>query len=180
MTAKWPLWNREDEIRQAALLRGPEGSVGMAVDAGTPLESRLAVAGVTALIGRSVVIKGELDGSEDLTIEGQVEGKIELREHTVTIGQNGRIKAQIFAKAVVVRGEVVGNINASETVDIREKASVDGDIISPRVAIAEGAHFSGSIDMQRKGTAPARPGGPVTAPAPDPSSSRKVPPSPGS
>ena len=123
----------------------------------------------TALIGRSVVIKGELDGSEDLTIEGHVEGKIELRDHTLTVGQNGRIKAQVFAKAVVVLGELVGNINASEKVDIREAGSVDGDIVSPRVAIAEGAHFRGSIDMQRKGVAP-KPGsgaGPVVAgPAP--------------
>ena len=110
-----------------------------------------------ALIGASVVIKGELDGSEDLTIEGHVEGKIELREHTLTIGQNGRIKAQVFAKSVIVLGELVGNINAADKVDIRENGSVDGDIISPRVAIAEGAHFRGSIDMQRKGAAPGKP-----------------------
>jgi cytoskeletal protein CcmA (bactofilin family) len=111
-----------------------------------------------------VVIKGELDGSEDLTIEGQVEGKIELRDHTLTVGQNGRIKAQVFAKAVVILGELVGNINASETVDIRDKGSVDGDIVAPRVAIAEGAHFRGSIDMQRKGPAAPKPGLPMTAP----------------
>jgi cytoskeletal protein CcmA (bactofilin family) len=77
-------------------------------------------------IGKSVVIKGELNGSEDLVIEGQVEGKIELRQHVLTIGPNGKIRAQIFAKSVV----------------------------SPRVAIAEGAHFRGSIDMQRAAAAP--------------------------
>ena len=103
-------------------------------------------------IGKSVVIKGELNGSEDLTIEGHVEGTIELREHVLTIGPNGRIKAQVFAKSVIVLGEVNGNVTASEKVDIREKGSVDGDIVSPRVAIAEGAHFRGSVDMQRKGT----------------------------
>jgi cytoskeletal protein CcmA (bactofilin family) len=103
-------------------------------------------------IGKSVVIKGELNGSEDLTIEGHVEGTIELREHVLTIGPNGRIKAQVFAKAVIVLGEVNGNVTASEKVDIREKGSVDGDIVSPRVAIAEGAHFRGSVDMQRKDT----------------------------
>jgi cytoskeletal protein CcmA (bactofilin family) len=106
-------------------------------------------------IGKSVVIKGELNGSEDLTIEGHVEGKIELREHVLTIGPHGKIKAEVFAKAVIVLGEVVGNINASEKVDIRDNGSVDGDIISPRVAIAEGAHFRGSVDMQRKAAAPA-------------------------
>jgi cytoskeletal protein CcmA (bactofilin family) len=102
-------------------------------------------------IGKSVVIKGELNGSEDLTIEGQVEGKIELRQNVLTIGANGKIKAQVFAKAVIILGEVTGNVTASEKVEIRDNGSVDGDIASPRVAIAEGAHFRGSIDMQRTG-----------------------------
>jgi cytoskeletal protein CcmA (bactofilin family) len=105
-------------------------------------------------IGKSVVIKGELNGSEDLTIEGHVEGRIELKDHVLTIGPNGKIKAQVFAKAVIVLGEVNGNVTASEKVDIRDGGSVDGDIISPRVAIAEGAHFRGSVDMQRKGVQP--------------------------
>ena len=119
-------------------------------------------------IGKSVVIKGELNGSEDLTIEGQVEGKIELKDHVLTIGPNGKIKAQVFAKALIVLGEVNGNVTATEKVEIRDGGSVDGDIISPRVAIAEGAHFRGSVDMQRKAGAararatqqqrPARPG----------------------
>jgi cytoskeletal protein CcmA (bactofilin family) len=100
-------------------------------------------------IGKSVVIKGELNGSEDLTIEGRVEGKIELRQHVLTIGPNGKIKAQVFAKSVVVLGEVNGNVTATDKVNIREKGSVDGDITAPRVAIAEGAHFRGSVDMQR-------------------------------
>src|SRR6266542_946991 len=101
-------------------------------------------------IGKSVVIKDELNGSEDLTVEGHVEGKIELRDHVLTIGPNGKIKAQVFAKAVIVLGEVNGNVTASEKVDIRDGGSVDGDIVSPRVAIAEGAHFRGTVDMQRK------------------------------
>jgi cytoskeletal protein CcmA (bactofilin family) len=106
----------------------------------------------TVNIGKSVVIKGELNGSEDLTIEGQVEGKIELRQNVLTIGPNGKIKAQLFAKSVIIIGEVVGNVTATEKVDIRDNGSVDGDIASPRVAIAEGAHFRGSIDMQRGAT----------------------------
>jgi len=126
-------------------------------------------------IGKSVVIKGELSGSEDLTIEGQVEGKIELRQNVLTIGANARIKAQVFAKAVVILGEVTGNVTASEKVDIRDNGSVDGDIASPRVAIAEGAHFRGSIDMQRAGAkggdakAEAKPAAaPAAQPAPTP------------
>jgi cytoskeletal protein CcmA (bactofilin family) len=119
-------------------------------------------------IGKSVVIKGELNGSEDLTIEGHVEGTIQLRDHVLTIGPNGRIKAQVFAKSVIVLGEVNGNVTASEKVDIRDNGSVDGDIIAPRVAIAEGAHFRGSVDMQRKAGTQAKPAGPpaVQPPAP--------------
>jgi len=101
-----------------------------------------------------VIIKGELNGSEDLTIEGQVEGKIELRQNVLTIGPNGKIKAQVFAKSVIILGEVTGNVTATEKVDIRDNGSVDGDIAAPRVAIAEGAHFRGSIDMQRAGGKP--------------------------
>ena len=106
-------------------------------------------------IGKSVVIKGELSGSEDLTIEGQVEGKIELRQNVLTIGPNGKIKAQVFAKAIIVQGEVHGNVTATERVDIRDNGSVDGDVSAPRVAIADGAHFRGAIDMQRQGAKPA-------------------------
>ena len=100
-------------------------------------------------IGKSVIIKGDLSGSEDLTIEGQVEGKIELRQNVLTIGPNGKIKAAVFAKAVVIQGEVQGDITASERIDIRDAGSVDGDLSAPRIAIADGAHFRGSIDMQK-------------------------------
>jgi len=100
-------------------------------------------------IGKSVVIKGDLQGSEDLTIEGQVEGRIELKENVLTIGPNAMINAQVFAKTIIIMGTVLGNVVASEKVDIRHGASVAGDVASPRVAIAEGAEFQGKIDMQR-------------------------------
>ena len=99
-------------------------------------------------IGKSVVIKGELSGSEDLTIEGQVEGSIELEQHVLTIGPNARIRAEVSAKAVVVLGEVMGDIKATEKVAIRDSGAVSGDIVAPKVAIAEGARFRGGIDMQ--------------------------------
>jgi len=101
-------------------------------------------------IGKSVVVKGELTGNEDVTIEGQVEGKIELKDHVLTIGVNGKVKAQVFAKTLVVLGELNGNVATSEKVEIRDSGSVNGEIVSPRVAIEEGAHFRGSVDMQRK------------------------------
>lgn len=103
-------------------------------------------------IGKSVVVKGELQGSEDLMIEGQVEAKIELKDNVLTIGPHGRIKGQVFAKTVVVLGTVNGNLTASEKVDIRDGATVDGDVVSPRVAIAEGAQFHGSVDMKPRDT----------------------------
>jgi cytoskeletal protein CcmA (bactofilin family) len=157
------MWKRDEAVKPAA----PAGSgTAPAQPGNAPLAAeaapiRPAAAGdlqrgqeKTAVnIGKSVVIKGELNGSEDLTIEGQVEGKIELRQNVLTIGANGRIKAQVFAKAVIILGEVTGNVTATEKVDIRDNGSVDGDIAAPRVAIAEGAHFRGSIDMQ-KGNAP--------------------------
>ena len=147
------MWKRDEAVRPAS---GPTnvppppapvaaGSPGLRPEASHSMEKDI------VNIGKSVVIKGELNGSEDLTIEGHVEGTIQLRDHVLTIGPNGRIKAQVFAKAVIVLGEVTGNVTASDKVDIRDNGSVDGDIVSPRVAIAEGAHFRGSVDMQRKG-----------------------------
>lgn len=157
------MWKRDEGVRPApppatpapaappAPAPAPVAPVAPEPIAGAPRPSSLTRD--TVNIGKSVVIKGELSGSEDLAIEGQVEGKIELRQNVLTIGPNGKIKAEIFAKQVVVLGEVVGNITASEKVDIRDNGSVDGDLTSPRVAIAEGAHFRGSIDMQRAGAA---------------------------
>ena len=102
-------------------------------------------------IGQSVQIKGELKGNEDLTIEGMVDGKILVKDHNLTIGANGRITAEVHAKTVVVVGQVVGNITADDKIEIAPSGSVEGDLRAPRVAIADGAQFKGSIDMERKG-----------------------------
>ena len=150
------MWKRDEAVRPAS--GQPTAAPPPATPAAAPRpESTQHMEKDIVNIGKSVVIKGELNGSEDLTIEGHVEGTIQLRDHVLTIGPNGRIKAQVFAKSVIVLGEVTGNVTASDKVDIRDNGSVDGDIISPRVAIAEGAHFRGSVDMQRKGAAPAQP-----------------------
>ncbi len=147
------MWKRDEAVRPAsgAPAGAPPPQAAATTTASGPEPTRQMENNVN--IGKSVVIKGELNGSEDLTIEGHVEGTIQLRDHVLTIGPNGRIKAQVFAKSVVVLGEVTGNVTATDKVDIRDNGSVDGDIISPRVAIAEGAHFRGSVDMQRKGGA---------------------------
>jgi cytoskeletal protein CcmA (bactofilin family) len=162
------MWKRDEAVRPAS--GQPAGSQSPAPmsagHAGPRPEASHIMEKDIVNIGKSVVIKGELNGSEDLTIEGHVEGTIQLREHVLTIGPNGKIKAQVFAKAVIVLGEVTGNVTASDKVDIRDNGSVDGDIISPRVAIAEGAHFRGSVDMQRKAAAAPAPA-PAAKPAPE-------------
>ena len=146
------MWKRDEAVKPAGSQPTPTPPAQSPVThAPAPQPEARRIERDVVNIGKSVVIKGELNGSEDLTIEGHVEGKIELKDHVLTIGPNGKIKAQVFAKSVVVLGEVNGNVTASEKVDIRDGGSVDGDIVSPRVAIAEGAHFRGTVDMQRKG-----------------------------
>jgi cytoskeletal protein CcmA (bactofilin family) len=173
------MWKRDEAVRPASgqptatpQAPAPTASSG---PGGLRAESAHHMEKDNVNIGKSVVIKGELNGSEDLTIEGHVEGTIQLKDHVLTIGPNGKIKAQVFAKSVIVLGEVTGNVTASDKVDIRDNGSVDGDIVSPRVAIAEGAHFRGSVDMQRKGS-PAS--APAAKPAPQASASDKPVPQP--
>lgn len=98
-------------------------------------------------LGKSVVIKGELSGSEDLTLHGQMEGKISLPEHTLTIGAQAEVKADIAAKAVVVVGVVNGRVSARDKIDIRATGVITGDIVSPRLVIAEGGSLRGKVEM---------------------------------
>lgn len=168
------MWKRDESVKPAT----PPGQT-PAVTPSAPVaaapatsELRTQLGRDNVNIGKSVIIKGELSGSEDLTIEGHVEGRIDLKDNVLTIGPNGKIKAEVFAKSVVVLGEVTGNVTASEKVDIRDNGSVDGDIASPRVAIAEGAHFRGAVDMQRTGAKPAPK--PVTPAAPGQAQPQKV------
>lgn len=110
-----------------------------------------------AVIGPTIVIKGDLTGEEDLLIEGRVDGKIELRRHSITIGKNGRIKADIFGKIISIEGTVEGNLYGEEQLIVRQSGSVHGNIVAPRVALEDGSNFKGSIDMtpREKSSAPA-------------------------
>jgi cytoskeletal protein CcmA (bactofilin family) len=105
-----------------------------------------------ALIGKSVVVKGELSGSEDLYIDGQVEGTIELRGNSLTIGPNGQVKANINAKGVTISGKLEGNVNATDRLELRKTAIVLGDVATQRVSIEEGAYIKGKVDIQQKET----------------------------
>jgi cytoskeletal protein CcmA (bactofilin family) len=101
---------------------------------------------VVAWVGKSVIFKGDLISSEDMTIDGRVEGTIEVRDHALTIGPDADIRADIVARTVIVLGAVIGSITANEKVDIRESGSVRGDVLSPRLAIADGAVFDGRVE----------------------------------
>jgi cytoskeletal protein CcmA (bactofilin family) len=102
-----------------------------------------------AQIGKSVVVKGELSGSEDLYVDGQVEGTIALKGNSLTVGPNGQVKASVEAKAVVVQGKLEGNIQASDRVELRKSAIVTGDISTQRISIEEGAFLKGKVDIHR-------------------------------
>ena len=137
------MWNKREEepIRPSA---APQGVAPQTfATPSTPAERR-----ETAGIGPSITIVGDVTGDEDLTILGKVEGKISLPQHSVSIGQAGRVKADIHAKSVSVAGEVTGNVVASEQVVIRKTATMLGNLTAPRVGLEDGCRFRGSVEME--------------------------------
>ena len=108
-----------------------------------------ATTGQQAHLGKSVTIKGEVSGSEDLYIDGNVEGAIDLKGNSFTLGPNGRVKANINARSAVIHGKLEGNINATDRVDLKQSAIVTGDIVTQRISIDEGAFFKGGVDISR-------------------------------
>jgi cytoskeletal protein CcmA (bactofilin family) len=109
------------------------------------------------LIGSSIKIEGNLSGGEDLLVEGQVKGKIDLGQHSITIGKKGRIKADIHGRSIIVMGEVNGNLFGSEQIILRKSSKVRGDLFAPRVSLEDESDFKGSIDMTSKPEAEAKP-----------------------
>jgi cytoskeletal protein CcmA (bactofilin family) len=105
----------------------------------------------TATIGKSLVVKGEVSGSEALYVDGRVEGTINLSGNRLTVGRNGQVQANINAKEVVIQGKVKGNITASDRVDIRNEGALTGDVICQRISIEDGAYFKGGIDIRKPG-----------------------------
>ena len=104
-----------------------------------------------ANIGKSVLIKGELSGSEDLFLDGEVEGSIDLQDHNLTIGPHGRIRANVKAKDIVIHGKVDGNVHGTDRVELKRSAVLTGDIATQRIVIEDGAFFKGSIDIKKEG-----------------------------
>jgi cytoskeletal protein CcmA (bactofilin family) len=122
--------------------------------------------GGTATVGKSVKIVGQIYTKEDLYVDGDVEGTIESLENKVTIGPNGRVQASIKAREVIILGQVQGNVETSDKVDLRKDAKLVGDITTARISIEDGAIFKGSIDIRKPEPKPAAATRPAAAPAP--------------
>ena len=139
-------------------LRDQHGDPG-ASGAATPAAAAAAT-GEQATIGKSLIVKGEVSGSESLYIDGKVEGAINLPGNRVTVGRNGQVAANIMAREIVVLGKVRGNCQASDRVDIRSEGSLTGDVIAARISIEDGAFFKGGIDIRKPGAGEGKPGVP--------------------
>jgi cytoskeletal protein CcmA (bactofilin family) len=124
----------------------------------------------TAVLGKSVIVKGQIYSREDLTIDGEVEGTVELQEHRLTIGPNGKVRASVKARELVVLGTIHGDVETTDKIDIRKEAKLVGDIKTARIVIEDGAYFKGNIDIVRAEAAR-----PVAAPAPKPAVSAIAP-----
>jgi cytoskeletal protein CcmA (bactofilin family) len=126
----------------------------------------------TATIGKSVLIKGQIIGREDLVIDGEIEGTVELQEHRLTIGPNGRLKASVVARDIVVLGMIQGNVEATDKIEIKKDARLVGDIKTARIQIDDGAYFKGSIDITKVETVKTAP--PAPAPKPEPAQATPI------
>ena len=136
------MWKKENEFPQQ-----PEPVAAPAPTRSTPVEPRSKEG---ATIGPSISIKGDLTGGEDLIIQGQVEGRIDLKQNNVTVGKSGRIKADIHGRMITIEGEVEGNLFGEEQILLRQSGTVRGNIVAPRVSLEDGSKFKGSIDMEPK------------------------------
>ena len=140
------MWKKEDE---------PTPTISPAAGATTAsrptsVQTSKGIPGESATIGRSITIRGDVTGDEDLYIQGRIEGTVDLKQHNVTVGPEGRVKANIKARMVTIEGEVDGDVRGQEQVALRSASKVNGDIVAPRVVLEDGATFLGSIDMSGK------------------------------
>jgi cytoskeletal protein CcmA (bactofilin family) len=150
------LFGKKDEREDAVAAFETPSTAAQSVEpafAPAPRGSEREGKGAMANIGKSITINGDLTGEEDLIIEGKVEGKVTLPNSQLTIGANGTIKAEVQAKSVVVIGRVSGNVRGTERVEIQATGIVEGDVIAPRLVVAEGAVVNGSIQMTSKASA---------------------------
>ena len=157
------MWSKSSS-REKASEQSPEPIVTVGENAPPPGGPAPRQTDPQVKIGKTIVVHGELSGEEDLTIEGRVEGKISLEGHQLTVGETGNIAAEVVAKTVTIIGRMEGNLYAKDRAEIAESGSLNGDIRSPRVIIAEGAKFKGSVDMSSSGDSPSSQPLPPTPP----------------
>jgi cytoskeletal protein CcmA (bactofilin family) len=119
----------------------------------SPSSTQRQPVGEQAVIGSSLIVKGDVHGEEDLIIQGQIEGKIVLKNNSVTVGRNGRIKADVYGKVIIIEGTVQGNLYGDEKIVVKQSGDVRGNLVAPRINLEEGAKFKGSIDMEANETA---------------------------
>jgi cytoskeletal protein CcmA (bactofilin family) len=154
------MWKWKEEEKPAAPAFPPPASPSAPVPQAAPVVAPKEVRPVetrpqdinrpdVAHIGKNVIIKGELSGSEDLYLDGEVEGNIELSGHSLTVGPNGRVRANIHAREVTLHGKVDGNIDATDRVELKKSAILVGDIFTQRISIEDGAYFKGGIDITK-------------------------------
>jgi len=146
------MWKRKEDEYGTSVEPPTSGSPSVPTAPQRPVEtprSDVMRSAEVATIGKSVVVKGELSGSEDLIIDGEVEGSIALRGQTLTVGPNGRVRANVEARNVVLYGRLDGDIHATDRVDLRKSASLAGNISTARISIEDGAFFKGGIDIQK-------------------------------
>jgi len=140
------MWKKEDE--STPTVSPAAGST--TASRPTSVRTSTGIPGESATIGRSITIRGDVTGDEDLYIQGRIEGTVDLKQHNVTVGPEGRVKANIKARMVTIEGEVDGDVRGQEQVALRSASKVNGDIVAPRVVLEDGATFLGSIDMSGK------------------------------
>src|SRR5437867_13179472 len=145
---------RPGEPERPAMPTPTSSAVSEAPTVTRPVTSTTTTTADQATIGKSLVIKGEVTGSESLYIDGRVEGSINLSGNRVTVGRNGVVSANINAREIVVLGKVRGNLTASDRVDIRSDGSLTGDVVAARISIEDGAFFKGGIDIRKAGQKP--------------------------
>src|SRR5262245_19569695 len=141
-------WKRDDQPTSSHPEPAPVPPRPAAAPNPTPVTSEPPRRTERATIGPSIFIKGDLTGEEDLVIEGRVEGKVDLKQNNVTVGKNGRVKADLLGRVVTIEGEVDGNVFAREQAILRQSGAIRGNITAPRVVLEDGSRFKGSIDME--------------------------------
>jgi cytoskeletal protein CcmA (bactofilin family) len=143
------MWNKQQSPTEPPAASPTPGPAGSVTPISAPSTPRLG--GITARsaarLGAGLVIKGHITGTEDLQIEGKVDGPISLNGHELTVGSTAQLNSEIHAGDVVVFGKVSGNVHARGRVDIKKDGSIIGDISSARISIEDGAHFKGRIEI---------------------------------